>query len=248
MISFAKPDLSPTGYTAEVTGSECVGDKYKYTLSADIPKDVIEKSIIYNLSRDSGHFVIRRCRFHENRARGILVQADDGLIEDCEFYNIQGAAVQIETGISSAWCEGRGVKNLVIRNNRMIGCDVNDWDKGVIYMSTFTMEGIPIKNSDYPNPTSTVGDSGAVFRSSYPVFRNITIENNLIEEYPRRAMILTSFNGLTLRNNTFRNNISRKYNNPDRGSILVAYGAELTEENNIFEPSKYMLMPCIEKK
>lgn len=244
-LSFAKADLSPTGYVAEIVDAECIGDRYRYALSVHLPKEVVEKSIIYNLSRDSSHFVIRRCCFHENRARGILAQADDGLIENCEFYHIQGAAIQIETGVSRAWCEGRGVKNLVIRNNRMIGCDVNDWDKGVIYMSTYTREGIPIKNSDYPNPTSRVGDSGLVFRSTYPVFRNITIENNLIEEYPRRAMILTSFDGLKLRNNTFRNNIARKHNNPDRGSILIAYGTNLTEENNVFEPSSNMLMPYI---
>lgn len=248
ILTFTNMDLSPAGYTAEIVETEQVDGGYRYTLSIDVPKAVVERTVIYNMSRNSSHFEIRRCRFHENRARGILVHADDGRIEDCEFYHTQGAAIQIETGISSAWSEGRGVKNLVIRNNRMIGCDVNDWNRGVIYMSNYTMEGIPIKNSDYPNPTSTVSDSEAVFRSPYPVFKNIVIEDNCLEEYPRRAMILTSFEGLTLRNNILRNRCARSHENPDRGSILVEYGTGLTEEHNVFEPSPYMLMPCIEQR
>ncbi len=249
ILSFANTDLTPTGFSSEIIDKQPVGDAFRFVLKQNIPDNINSESLVYNTSFDSSDFVIRGCRFHENRARGILVQADNGIIEDCEFYHIQGAAIQIETGVSAGWCEGRGVRDVIIRNNRMIGCDVNDWGKGVVYMSTYTPDGIPIKNSDYPNPTSTVGDaSGASYRTAYPVFRNITIDGNIIEEYPRRAMILTSFDGLVFKNNTFVNTCPRRQNNPDRGSVLVAYGTNDEKENNVFEPSPYMLMPMIDRR
>lgn len=248
-IGLANTDLTPMNYSAQILAKEPVGDAWCFTLDKPLPDAFNSESIVYDLSFDSSDFVIRGCRFHENRARGILVQADRGLIENCEFYHTQGAAIQIETGISSSWAEGRGVSDVVIRNNKMIGCDVNDWDRGVIYMSTYLSCGIPVRNSDYPNQILRVGEEyDADCRTDYPLFRNITIEGNLIEEYPRRAMILTSFKGLTLTNNTFVNNKPRRHNNPDRGSILIAYGSGVNESGNVFLPSPNMMMPKIERR
>ena len=248
-LVFVNTDLTPTGFSAVIADKKPSGNAYKFLLDKKIPDEIGSEHIIYNTSFDSAHFVIRNCKFHENRARGILVQADCGVIENCEFYNIQGAAIQIETGVSSGWCEGRGVRDVVIRNNKMTGCDVNDWGKGVIYMSTYALDGVPIVNSDYPNCTSTVEDAcGVVFRTPYPVFKNITIQDNVIEEYPRRAMILTSFDGLILKNNVFKNDKPRICNNPDRGSVYIAYGKNAKDENNVFKPSPYMLMPMIDNR
>ena len=245
LFEFRNGDLSPTGFSATIIKKEMTENGFNLVLDKEIPDTIKEDSIIFNRSYCSDHYEIRNCYFHETRARGILAQANHGIIENCKFYRMQGAAIQIETGASPTWCEGMGVDNLIIRNNEIIECDINDWDKAVLYMSTFLPAGIPIKNSKFPNPTTTVGDSGADFRTEYPMFTNIVIENNLFKEYPRRAMILTSYDNLTLRNNVFKNEISRKYNNPERGSIWSAYGKNLHLDNNIFEPSPYMNMPEI---
>ncbi len=246
LLEFRNSDLSPTGFFATILNIEQKAGCSILTLDKEIPDSIKPDSVIFNRSYDSGNYEIRNCYFHETRARGILAQADNGIIENCTFYRIQGAAIQIETGASRLWSEGMGVENLVIRNNKIKECDINDWDKGVLYMSTFLPAGIPIQNTKYPNPTTTVGDSGADFRTAYPMFKNITIESNVFEEYPRRAMILTSFDGVHLKNNTFINNVPRRYNNPERGSIWAALGKNLTDDNNIFVESPYMLMPGIE--
>lgn len=246
LLEFRNGDLSPTGFFATILNIKQQDGWSVLTLDKEIPDSIKPDSVIFNRSYDSGHYEIRNCYFHETRARGILAQADNGIIENCTFYRIQGAAIQIETGASPLWSEGMGVENLMIRNNKIKECDINDWDKGVIYMSTFLPAGIPIQNTKHPNPTTTVGDSGADFRTAYPMFKNITFENNTIEEYPRRAMILTSFDGVHLKNNTFINNVPRNYNNPERGSIWAALGSNLTDENNTFVNSPYMLTPGIE--
>jgi len=245
LLEFRNGDLSPTGFSATILKKEVTEEGLNITLDKEIPGTIKEDSVIFDRSFCSDHYEIRNCYFHETRARGILAQANHGIIENCRFYRMQGAAIQIETGASPTWCEGMGVDDLIIRNNEIIECDINDWDKAVLYMSTFLPAGIPIKNTKFPNPTTTVGDSGADFRTAYPMFTNIVIENNLFKEYPRRAIILTSYDGVTLKNNFFKNEISRKYNNPERGSIWSAYGSNLHLENNIFEPSPYMLMPEI---
>ena len=245
LLEFRNGDLSPTGFSANIVKKELKEDGLYITLDKEIPDFIKEDSIIFDRAFCSDHYEIRNCYFHETRARGILAQANHGIIENCRFYRMQGAAIQIETGASPTWCEGMGVDDLIIRNNEIIECDINDWDKAVLYMSTFLPAGIPIKNSKFPNPTTTVGDSGADFRTAYPMFTNIVIENNLFKEYPRRAMILTSYDGVTLKNNVFKNEIPRKYNNPERGSVWSAYGTNLHLENNVFEPSPYMNMPEI---
>ena len=245
-IELRRADLSPFGFFSTVEQVEICGKERIVTVKDPLPASLAYGCVAYNRAYNSAHYEIRNCAFHETRARGILAQASDGMIENCKFYNIQGAAIQIESGASPLWSEGTGVDNLVIRNNEMINCDINDWDKGVLYMSTFLPAGIPIKNTKFANETTTVGDSGADFRTAYPMFTNITIENNLFKEYPRRAMILTSFDGVTLKNNTFKNEVPREFNNPERGSVWAAYGKNLKDKNNIFEPSPYMNMPKIE--
>ena len=247
LLEFRNPDLSPSGFRSQVQNLRSDGKNTEIILQDALPDCISETCVVYNRAFHSSPYEIRNCYFHETRARGVLAQADNGLIENCTFYRIQGAAIQIESGASPAWSEGTGVDNLIIRNNKMIECDINDWDKGVLYMSTFLPTGIPIRNTKYENPTTTVGDSGADYRTAYPMFTNITIENNLFKEYPRRAMILTSFDDVHLKNNRFENDVTRKVNNPERGSIWAAYGKNLEEENNIFKPSPYMKMPYIEK-
>jgi len=65
---------------------------------------------------------ILRCAVRNNRARGMLIQTRDVILDACVFENCSGAAIHVVSDINY-WHEGIGVRGLVIRNNRFIGCN-----------------------------------------------------------------------------------------------------------------------------
>lgn len=174
-----------------------------------------------------------------------MAQANNGLIENCIFSHIQGAAIQIETGSSVRWSEGVGVDHLTIRNNKIINCDINDWGKGVLYMSSYIPNGVPAKILDQDNPTSTIGDGGVSCRTSYPLFADITIKNNIFEEFSRFATILTSFKNVSVVNNQFINLKPRKIKLSDRGRLWISMGENFVFENNRFLGNQFASEPLI---
>lgn len=239
MIEFRKSDLSPYGFSAEITEVHESRNAKTIKLNCIIPENISDDCIIFNRSYGSDNYIIRNCYFHDHRARGILAQANNGLIENCTFSHIQGAAIQIETGASTRWSEGMGVNNLKIRNNKIINCDINDWGKGVIYMSSYIPRGIPAKKLDIGNPASTMGDGGVFDRTNYTLFTNITIENNIFEEFPRFAMILTSFKNVSVTNNKFINCKRRKVKLADRGKLWISMGSNFMFSDNEFIGKEY---------
>ena len=74
---------------------------------------------------------IRRCTVKNNRARGMLIQTRDAIVEGCLFENCSGAAIHVASDINY-WHEGIGVRDLVIRNNRFIGCNYGAARRGAV--------------------------------------------------------------------------------------------------------------------
>lgn len=184
-VELRHPDFSPTGYCAKLTDVVYDEDNRtcKLTFAESLPEGLSKDTILWNRRFDSQFYLIRNCRFTNNRARGVLLQGSNGILENNLFENIQGAAIQIETGCESRWSEGHGVKNLIIRNNIIRHCDLNAWQMAVIYMGVYLPDG----------------------RCEYPVFQHILIENNTIIDCPRLAMYLSSCKDVTVRGNVIIN-------------------------------------------
>lgn len=108
------------------------GSKKEVVLDRDISSLVKPGYIIYSKTTDSGHYVIRNNYFHENRARGLLLQSSNGLCENNTFYKTQGQAIKIVMDILPMyWQEGTGVTNLTIRNNTFDKCDFSGWGEQI---------------------------------------------------------------------------------------------------------------------
>jgi parallel beta-helix repeat protein len=183
IIDFRNNDLSPIGFSSSIAQVEYIDAKCKLTFVDKLPDKLEDSTILFNKSYDSSNYIIRNNLFHRNRARGILIQSSNGIIEGNRFYNIQGAAIQIEAGAESRWSEGYGVRNVVFRNNLIESCDVNRWTMAIIYMGVYLPFG----------------------RTSYPIFSNITFEKNTITDCPRLAFFLSSCEDITLKNNVIIN-------------------------------------------
>lgn len=184
-VELRNPDFSPTGYCSKLT--KVIYDESARTCELSfenpLPGNLSKNTILWNLRFDTQFYLIRNCRFTNNRARGVLLQGSNGILENNLFENIQGAAIQIETGCESRWSEGHGVKNLVIRNNIIRHCDLNAWQMAVIYIGVYLPDG----------------------RCDYPVFEDILLENNTIIDCPRLAMYLSSCKNVVVQNNVIIN-------------------------------------------
>lgn len=200
-IELRNSDLSPTGYTGVIEELSYQPEERTciMRLSDSLPQDLDQESVIFNRTFHTDYYIIRNCRFTNNRARGALLQGSHGLVENNLFENIQGAAIQIETGCESRWSEGQGVTDLLIRNNVIRHCDLNAWQMAVIYMGVYMPGG----------------------RTEYPVFNDIEICDNTIVDCPRLAGFFSSCQNVQVHHNAIINGGQLDYSVPCYGSSTM---------------------------
>lgn len=200
-IELRNPDLSPLGYRAEVMEARYQpdGKACLLKLSEPLPKYLPAESVIFHTTFHTDNYVIRNCRFTNNRARGALLQGSHGLVEGNLFENIQGAAIQIETGCESRWSEGQGVTDLLIQNNVIRHCDLNAWQMAVIYMGVYLPNG----------------------RTDYPVFEDVELCKNTIIDCPRLACFCSSCKNVWVHDNAIINAGQIDYSIPCYGSSTM---------------------------
>lgn len=93
-----------------------------------MPESVAEGWTAYNTECNSSNYVIRNNYFHENSARGLLLQSSNGLCENNRFFKTMAQAIKVVMDIEpTLWQEGTGVDNLIIRNNTFEKCNYSDW-------------------------------------------------------------------------------------------------------------------------
>jgi|GEM_PF-6067542 len=159
------------------------------TIDREIPEGFAAGDLIANQNNASDNFIIRNNYFHDHRARGMLIQAKNGIIEENLIVNVQGAGIQITTDCDF-WLEGFGCENVVVRGNRLIG--VNK-----VNSSSYRMDRHPAALNVVVDTPTGIGD--------YPLHKNIIIENNEIVDTPGAAMLVASVENATIRGNRIKN-------------------------------------------
>lgn len=167
----------------------------KVTFEQEIPDDWAIGDYVGNLSRGSNNFIIRNNYFHDHRARGMLIQSSNGLILDNRIENVMAAAIQMTTD-TNYWFEGFGCKNVVVKNNTIIGSNYATWERGpggrhmaAINIVVDTKDGL--------------GD--------YPVHKYIEITDNIIIDTPGLAILAASASDVIIKNNTIINSNTQPF-------------------------------------
>ena len=214
-LAFLKSDYEPLNVTATITKK--TGNQV--TLDKKLPAGVQEDCIVVNTRYNSSKYYIANNYYHHGRARGILAQASDGLIENNRFFRNQGASIRIVTDISTGlWSEGTGVDNLTVRNNTFERCNVNNWSPLIEIHANVNGE-----------------------RPAYPVMKNITIENNTFIDFPSALLDITSADKVTVRNNVIKNPTKLVNDAGNRGEISSFAASNITISGNTYYASPYML-------
>jgi len=96
--------------------------KTSLVLDKRLPKD-IGGYYLSNISR-LPRVEIRNCHIRNHRARGLLIKTRNVLIEGCTIESVTGSGIQV--GPEESWREGTTTADLVVRNNRILGCGYGD--------------------------------------------------------------------------------------------------------------------------
>lgn len=179
-LAFKNSEFKSTDLTAKIVSVKDVDRITKEVVVEAVPESVAEGWTAFSTECNSGNYVIRNNYFHENRARGLLLQSSNGLCENNRFYKTMAQAIKVVMDIEpTLWQEGTGVDNLIIRNNTFEKCNYSDWG-AVIEIGT-NVAGKPAETA---------------------VFTNVEITSNTFADIPSRLMKINNVNGLVISNNT----------------------------------------------
>jgi len=156
------------------------GHTHRIVFEAAMPKEVKPGDMLANASK-LPRARISNCTFQRNRARGMLIQIRDTVVEGCTFKDITSAGVLI-IAETVYFYESIPARHVVLRNNSFEHCNYGAaMARGVI-----SIEGITPGWKDAPLPG---------------VFRDITIENNRIERSDNSGIFVTGTDSAVIRGN-----------------------------------------------
>lgn len=194
-VAFKNSEFYDIDLKGTVTHIAPENGEYVITFDTPVGREADKGYIFYDANCNSGNYVIRNNCFHENRARGLLLQSSNGLCENNRFYKTMGQAIKVVMDIQTGlWFEGTGVDNLVIRNNEFEQCNFSAWGE-VIHLGT-NFDGKELKAQP---------------------FTNIVINGNKFINCPDAAVTVRSANGIEISDNSVW--VSSLLN--DNGKIVI---------------------------
>lgn len=179
-LAFKNDKFENTASTAKIVSVKALDWITKEVVFESLPESVTEGWTAYNTECNSGNYVIRNNYFHENRARGLLLQSSNGLCENNRFFKTMAQAIKVVMDIEpTLWQEGTGVDNLIIRNNTFEKCNFSDWGSVI-----------------------EIGTNIAGKSAETAVFTNVEITSNTFKDIPSRLMMVNNVNCLVFGGNT----------------------------------------------
>jgi hypothetical protein len=176
-----------------------------------LPDHLPTDAILFDHRYGSHNCIIKNCYFHENRARGILCNTADWLIEGNRFFHNQFSAMLLIADIGPSWSEGFGARNVIIRDNRFDSVNAIGSNDGAVIALSATSNG---------------------WVTPYPLVENVLLEHNTFREMPGPAIEAASFKNLVIRQNTIVNEAQAPLSLKMRGSIRAEKGSGLWIEAN----------------
>ena len=234
-IELRDDDFSPSGFTGKIKSVKPIDASkgvHEIVFADKIPQPKGDGFIMFNHYYSSGNILLRNCKFHSNRARGIIIQCPNVTVENCVIKNNEMAGMRIVTGYTpNLWSEGFGVDNLLVR-----GCVFESTNRTDVKADGFARD---IHIGIYRTTGERTG------QTMYPIMSNITFEKNTFKNAYGLVAFITSSGNVVFRENTIINDIPRKKPLPYRGSFLVKASTDTAIVNNIIVESKYAPNPGV---
>jgi len=157
------------------------GNVHRVEFQEPLPAELREGDLLGNASR-LAKLRMRRCTVQANRARGVLCQTRDALIEDCTFRNCTSAGVLVLTEAAHFY-ESIGTRNVTVRSNRFENCN-----RGAAAAEAALCAIAYLKGYTYPAKPG--------------VHRDVTFQGNRIVGTDESGIFAVAVDGLTVSSNT----------------------------------------------
>ncbi|KAI9025561.1 pectin lyase fold/virulence factor [Hyaloraphidium curvatum] len=211
-VTFRNEDYTETGINLEVASASYQSGGWRIRFTGALPtfRNQTSKMFVINTSRYSArNVIIRGLHCHSNRARGVVLQAKNVVVEQSCFTNIQQEAISISSEIwLGHWAEGTGTVDTVIDSNVIAGVDKQNTGRGAIYSGASYSDG-----------------SGLVT----PVHSRIVISNNVINQTQARAFTFQMVENLLMVNNTV---VNADAASPNAGVVRVRKASNVKINSN----------------
>lgn len=189
----------------------------RVTFASPLPVELRAGDLLANASRVA-KLRMRHCTVRSNRARGVLCQTRDAVIEDCTFRNCTGPGVLVLTETVHFY-ESIGTRNVAVRNNLFENCN----------LGAATAEGALavlawLKDWAYPSQPG--------------VHRDVRFEGNHIIGSANSGIFAVGVDGLTIRSNLIQQACLKPDNENRRHAIRVMDCARVVIDGNDIDPKK----------
>jgi len=189
----------------------------RVTFEESLPEELREGDVLGNATRVPA-LRMRRCTIRDNRARGVLCQTRDVVIEDCTFQRCTRAGVLVFTEVVGFF-ESIGARDVVVRRNLIENCN----------FGAATAEG---------SLCATASLKDFAYPSQPGVHRDVVFENNRILGTNESAIFAAGVDGLTIKDNVIEE-ACRRGALPNGGcAIRVLNCARVEIAGNTVDPTR----------
>ena len=218
ILAFKNEKFENTDLIAKIVSVRTLEGITQEVVVENLPEGIAAGWTAFNTSCNSGNYVISNNYFHENRARGLLLQSSNGLCENNRFYKTMAQAIKVVMDIEpTLWQEGTGVDNLVIRNNSFEKCNFSDWGSVI-----------------------EIGTNIAGKSAETAVFTNIEISSNSFTDIPSSLLRVNNINGLVFADNKVDTGDFFDDNSTQGGIEFGEYCSNITYTDNAFINSGFL--------
>ena len=193
------------------------------------------QSAASNPNRNCGGYKLINDTVRDNRARGMLVRGDNGLIQGCTLTNNSMPGILLGLEGVYGWHEGDYSHNVAIDHNIITG-------SAYAYGSALYING----SGSLGNQNITVSNN--IFQGNYGqgVYANgaagLKIQGNVIANQNGPDILINGDNGVQVLNNTFAN--VGQVQNTDGHTVTIQASANVTLANNLVtNPGAYASSP-----
>ncbi|MBD3176173.1 MAG: hypothetical protein GF320_13415 [Armatimonadia bacterium] len=201
---------------AAASMEEGEGNIHRVEFEEPLPEGLGEGDLLGNATR-TPRLRMTGCTVRRNRARGVLCQTRDAIIEDCTFERCTSAGVLVMTE-AIHFFESIGTRDVTVRNCRFIECNYGA-ASGEGAIQAFAWLG----DWEYPPQPG--------------VHRNVTFEGNLISGTEQAGIFASGVDGLVIRGNTIEDACRNPLSEIGRAAIHVMSSEDVVIEDNEVDPA-----------
>jgi hypothetical protein len=211
-VGFREADYADTGIKVTVTSAAYESGGWRLRFRERLPtfRNLTTRMFVNNLSRYTArNVIIRGLHCHSNRARGVVLQGHNVVVEQSCFTNIQQEAIRVSSEIFlGRWAEGTGSVKTVLDSNTIVKVDKQDTGRGAIYSGASYSDGLGLSAS---------------------VHSDMIIANSVINSTFTRALVMQMFDNVSIAGNTIVNADSESVN---IGVVRVRKSTNVRINNN----------------